>query len=45
MLEIVCVFMYWDKTNGLTTRAVELNTLARCSSKAPTIATQVLDFG
>ena len=32
---------YWDKTNGLTTRAVELNTLAG-SSKAPTIATQVL---
>ena len=32
---------YWDKTNGLATRAVELNTLAG-SSKAPTIATQVL---
>ena len=32
---------YWDKTNGLTTRAVELNTLAN-SVKAPTIATQVM---
>ena len=32
---------YWDKTNGLTTRAVELNTLAN-SDLAPTIATQVL---
>ena len=32
---------YWDKTNGLSTRSVELNTLAG-SSKAPTIATQVL---
>jgi len=32
---------YWDKTNGLTTRAVELNTLTN-SDLAPTIATQVL---
>ena len=32
---------YWDKTNGLTTRAVELSTLAG-STSAPLIATQVL---
>ena len=32
---------YWDKTNGFSTRAVELNTLTN-SVKAPTIATQVL---
>lgn len=32
---------YWDKTNGLTVRAVELNTLTN-SDLAPTIATQVL---
>jgi|TARA_Y100000816_G_scaffold265515_1_gene225419 hypothetical protein len=32
---------YWDKTNGLTARAVELNTLAN-SDLAPTIATQVM---
>ncbi len=32
---------YWDKTNGLTTRAVELSTLAG-STSAPLIATQVI---
>ena len=32
---------YWDRTSGLTSRAVKLDSLAG-SSKAPTIATQVL---
>ena len=32
---------YWDKTNGLTARAVELNSLTN-SDLAPTVATQVL---
>ena len=32
---------YWDRTSGLTSRAVKLESLAG-SSKAPTIATQVL---
>ena len=32
---------YWDKTNGLTARVRELNTLAN-SDLAPTIATQVM---
>ena len=32
---------YWDKTDGLTNRAVELNSLAT-SDLAPTVATQIL---
>ena len=32
---------YWDKTNGVTTRAVELSSLSG-SNLAPTVANQVL---
>ena len=33
---------YWDKTNGLSTRAVELSQLAGADSTTPTIAKKVL---
>ena len=33
---------YWDKTNNLTTRAVELNTIAGTKTSVPTICKQIL---